>query len=317
MSPPMPWIRRRPSVTGTTPPSGATERQSGDCRHRDLQRSDGFVHDHRSHLRTAGCGQQPGCVHRDRQRYDRDPDADQSLAAATTYTATVKGGQTDPRVKDLSGNALAASATWSFTTASQPCTGTPCTAWSSTTVPAIPSANDPSAVELGVKFRSDLAGYITGIRFYKGTGNTGTHVGNLWSVGGTKLATATFTNETGTGWQQVAFPTPVPIAANTVYVASYHAPNGGYAADGGYFANSGVDNPPFICCRMELAAATGVYAYGPGGFPTQTWNSTNYWVDVVLDHECGSRHHGADDNRDVASSRRDGGQPGKSGDGDV
>ena len=210
------------------------------------------------------------------------------LAAATTYTATVKGGQTDPRVKDLSGNALAASAIWSFTTTtSQPCAGTPCTAWSSSTVPAILSENDPNAVEVGVKFRSDVAGYITGIRFYKGIGNTGTHVGNLWSANGTNLATATFTNETGTGWQQVAFPTPVPIAANTVYVASYHAPNGRYAADGGYFANSGVDSPPIHLLQNGVSGGNGVYAYGPGGFPTQTWNSTNYWVDVMFTTSAG------------------------------
>ena len=44
-------------------------------------------------------------------------------------------------------------------------------------VPANPSANDASSVELGVKFRSDVGGSITGIRFYKGTANTGTHVG--------------------------------------------------------------------------------------------------------------------------------------------
>jgi hypothetical protein len=39
------------------------------------------------------------------------------LAASTVYTATVRGGTTDPRVKDAAGNALAASVTWSFTTA--------------------------------------------------------------------------------------------------------------------------------------------------------------------------------------------------------
>ena len=33
-----------------------------------------------------------------------DPTA--GLAYSTTYTATVRGGATDPRVKDLSGNAL-------------------------------------------------------------------------------------------------------------------------------------------------------------------------------------------------------------------
>src|SRR5205814_2191103 len=38
------------------------------------------------------------------------------LAASTTYTVTIKGGTTDPRVKDVAGNALAANRTWSFTT---------------------------------------------------------------------------------------------------------------------------------------------------------------------------------------------------------
>ena len=50
-----------------------------------------------------------------------------------------------------------------------------------------------------MKFRSDVAGFVTGIRFYKYALNTGTHVGNLWSSTGTRLATATFTGETRVG----------------------------------------------------------------------------------------------------------------------
>ena len=101
-----------------------------------------------------------------------------------------------------------------------------------------------SAVELGVKFRSDVAGTITGIRFYKASTNTGTHVGNLWSSTGTLLATATFANETASGWQQVNFSTPVAITANTVYVASYHTNVGHYSDNLNYFASQGVDSPP-------------------------------------------------------------------------
>ena len=44
-----------------------------------------------------------------------------------------------------------------------------------------------------MKFRADQDGFVTGIRFYKGTGNTGTHTGSLWSSDGTRLATVTFT----------------------------------------------------------------------------------------------------------------------------
>ena len=39
------------------------------------------------------------------------------LTPNTVYTATIRGGTTDPRVKDAAGNALAANLVWSFTTA--------------------------------------------------------------------------------------------------------------------------------------------------------------------------------------------------------
>ena len=39
----------------------------------------------------------------------------------------------------------------------------------------------------------------------------------------------TFTGETATGWQQATFGAPVPVTANTTYVASYYAPVGRYA----------------------------------------------------------------------------------------
>jgi hypothetical protein len=136
---------------------------------------------------------------------------------------------------------------------------------------------------VGVKFRSDVAGQIKGIRFYKGAGNTGTHVGTLWSSTGTKLASATFVNETATGWQQVLFTTPVTITANTVYVASYLAPVGRYAADAQYFATAGVDNGPLHALRNGVSGGNGIYRYGNNtAFPNSTTQSTNYWVDVVF-----------------------------------
>ena len=60
--------------------------------------------------------------------------------------------------------------------------------FSSSDVPANPSSGDTGAVELGMKFQSDVAGFVTGVRFYKGAANTGTHTGNLWSADGTRLA---------------------------------------------------------------------------------------------------------------------------------
>jgi hypothetical protein len=157
------------------------------------------------------------------------------------------------------------------------------TIWSGATTPVVASASDSSPVEVGVKFTSDVAGTITGLRFYKGASNTGTHVGHLWTSTGTLLATATFSGETATGWQQVSFATPVAISANTTYVASYYAPSGGYAADGGYFASAGVDTAPLHALSNAAGGGDGVYLYGVnGGFPTSSYNATNYWVDVVF-----------------------------------
>jgi hypothetical protein len=157
------------------------------------------------------------------------------------------------------------------------------TIWPSTAVPGTADSGPDSAVELGVKFKSDIAGKITGIRFYKATANTGTHVGNLWSSAGTKLATATFTNESASGWQQVNLTTPVAITSNTVYVVSYHVTVGHYSEDDNYFASKGVDNPPLHALTNGVSGGNGVYSYGTSSiFPNSTYLTANYWVDVVF-----------------------------------
>ncbi len=99
----------------------------------------------------------------------------------------------------------------------------PCTIWPSTATPGTPDVNQSLPVELGVRFTSNSSGFITGVRFFKGVNNTGTHVGNLWSSSGTLLARATFTGESGSGWQQVEL-LSAPVAHHRptpVYVASY------------------------------------------------------------------------------------------------
>jgi hypothetical protein len=155
--------------------------------------------------------------------------------------------------------------------------------WSNSDLPAIIDVGPDSPVELGFKFRSDVSGYITGIRFYKSAANTGTHVANLWSSTGRRLATATFTNETASGWQQVNFSKPVAISANTVYVASYHTNTGHYSGTLNYFAGKGMDNGPLHALADGVSGYNGVYAYGSGSnFPNRSWKSGNYWVDVVF-----------------------------------
>jgi hypothetical protein len=146
-------------------------------------------------------------------------------------------------------------------------------------VPTNPSVNDSSALELGVRFTAWDDGYVTGVRFYKGTGNTGTHTGSLWTNTGIRLATGTFAGETSAGWQKLTFPSPVQITAGTSYVASYTAPNGHYAADSLAFSAADFDSAPLHANRSTTVAGNGLYAYG-SGFPTQSFSDTNYYVDV-------------------------------------
>ena len=191
--------------------------------------------------------------------------------ASGTFSFTVQ-------VSDV--NSRTATKTLSITISS---TSTVMSIWSNTTMPTRVDDGPDSAVELGVKFKSDVDGTITGIRFYKGTANIGAHVGNLWSSTGLLLRTATFTNETASGWQQVLFAAPVAIASNTVYVASYHANNGHYSVDDYYFQGEGVDNSPLHALADGVSGGNGVYAYGASSaFPSQTYNAANYWVDVVF-----------------------------------
>ncbi|MGN9906617.1 DUF4082 domain-containing protein [Phytohabitans sp. LJ34] len=228
-------------------------------------------------LRDPGGVTVPGAVTYDgaTRRATFTPSA--ALAASTTYTAGVSGAA------DPSGNVMAP-LSWTFTTAATPPpSGCPCSIWSASATPGTLSDPDTDPVELGVKFRSTVGGQVTGVRFYKGSGNTGTHVGHLWTSSGTLLATVTFTGETASGWQQATFATPVSISANTTYVVSYYAPNGRYSADNNYFGGSGVTNGPLQALQNGVDGGNGVYRYGSGGgFPTNTWESSNYWVDLVF-----------------------------------
>ena len=156
------------------------------------------------------------------------------------------------------------------------------TMWSDLPGPDTFLSDDVNPVELGMKFRSDVGGYVTGVRFYKGPKNTGTHMGNLWANDGTRLASVTFMNESPSGWQQALFASPVRIAPNTTYVISYYAPDGGYAAGPNFFATS-LDTPPLHALADGVDGPNGVFVYATGGgFPNETFKATNYWVDVVF-----------------------------------
>jgi hypothetical protein len=204
-----------------------------------------------------------------------------ALTASTTYTVTITGGASG--VKDLAGNALASNYSWSFTTApGGGVGGTTYTVFQTTDIPDFLRANDGSGIVLGMRFRSTQDGFINGIRYYKGAGTTGTHIGTLWSNTGTLLTQVTFTNETASGWQEALLSSPFAITAGVTYVVTYFSPSGDYSATKPYFTQNKV-NGPLIGLQDGLDGLNGLYRYSAtNAFPSGSFQSSNYWVDVVF-----------------------------------
>lgn len=146
--------------------------------------------------------------------------------------------------------------------------------WSGTAVPAVPSASDTAAVEVGTRFKTDVNGYVTGIRFYKGRTNTGVHTAQLWDASGASIGKATFSGETASGWQSVSFAAPIRVYAGRTYTASYYARAGRYAITKFGFST------PLRSGPLTTQVGAGVYRYGASGFPSGTYEQSNYWVDV-------------------------------------
>ena len=157
------------------------------------------------------------------------------------------------------------------------------TIWAANATPPEGPAFDPNPVELGVKFKADVAGKIVALRFYRHPANAGPHTLSLWSATGTLLGRATTAVETSSGWQQANLSTPVSIAPGQVYVASYFVASKNYAFSQNYFATKGVDNGPLHALKNGVSGGNGVYTYGASPrFPKSTYSATNYWVDVVF-----------------------------------
>ncbi len=147
--------------------------------------------------------------------------------------------------------------------------------WADTTKPAQAPATEGTAVELGVKFRSNSDGYVTALRYYRMSGEPAATRATLWSSSGSVIARTSYSSPTSSGWQTVALATPVAVKANTDYVASYTAPGGKYAADQGTLSST----KPVV--NKNLTATAGLYDYGLG-FPTRSYASSNYYADVMF-----------------------------------
>lgn len=138
---------------------------------------------------------------------------------------------------------------------------------------------DTRAVEIGMRFRSNVAGTVQALRFYRGTGNANGYTARLWSSTGTLLAQVAVRDGRIPGWQEAPLPTPVALSANTLYVVSYHTSNGLFARDVSGLAST-VTSGNLTAPSSASVGGNGVFAYGVGGFPASSYKDANYWVDV-------------------------------------
>lgn len=151
------------------------------------------------------------------------------------------------------------------------------TLWGGANPTAYISEDEGRPLTLGTRFTADVSGFALGIRFWKDAGADGSHDGALWSGDGRQLATVTFDDESESGWQTASFAKPVRLEQGEEYVVAYHVPDGEYAATVAFFGSSRSEE------LSVREGSSGVYAYGDTTrFPTQTWRSSQYWVDVTF-----------------------------------
>ena len=153
----------------------------------------------------------------------------------------------------------------------------------------LPKSNEDSPVELGLKFKSSVAGLVKGVRFFSPNNPSGIYTGNLWTRGGNLLSSATFTNVKASEWQEVLFATPVRIEADSIYIVSYHSAGGRYSSSAGSLTTA-FTNGTLTALGNNGIEGNGLYRYGASGFPTNSNNGTNYWVDLLFSTDSAYTH---------------------------
>jgi methionine-rich copper-binding protein CopC len=189
-----------------------------------------------------------------------------ALAENTAYVLNVTGAATSDGVVQVQA--------YSETFTTSGVASCPCSLLETTLSPQLPNLSNGSAITLGLKFTPTVAGFITGLRYWRAASNTGVHTGKLYAADGTVLASVTFVDG-AEGWQQAMLSSPVAVTVGTRYFATYYSPVGTYSATTNAFVTP-LSNPP-----LASVDSGGVFASGDA-FPNQSFGAPNYFVDVVF-----------------------------------
>jgi hypothetical protein len=197
-----------------------------------------------------------------------------ALTIGTTYTARLTTG-----IRSTTGAPLAANVTWTFTTAECPCSLMSSLTPQLTNLPVADGRTGPGpyTYEMGTKISVDSTANLIALKYYRSPGETGTHIGRVWSSTGTQLAQVTFQNETASGWQRQGLASAITLQPGQTYVVSIGL-NSRYVVTQLGLQQQLSSGP----LRSVADGANGVYNAAAGNFPTSSYATSNYFVDGVV-----------------------------------
>lgn len=151
-----------------------------------------------------------------------------------------------------------------------------------TGTPASVPHQEDNPLELGIRFQSNVAGFVKGVRFFSDddVDPAAVYTGALRMADGTLMASAVFSGPiTSDTWTQVLFSVPVEIAANTEYIVTYHSTRFNHSEQAGGAA-APITNGP-----LSTPASGAVFRYENTFDPTGAGfaaSNNNYWADVLF-----------------------------------
>ena len=191
--------------------------------------------------------------------------------SATTYTASVLAAT------DLAGNPMAPRRPGRSRPSTRRCRRSSATRCRRRRRPTIRRSS-----KLGMKFQVTQNAQVEGIRYYRGPGNDGTHVGHLWDSGGrtARRGRPSAASPPAAGSTHRCPQPLVLVPAPSTWCRTSRQPAGTPCS--GATSTPGRSRPARSSAwRTSPGTATASTAYG-GGFPTGTYGGGNYWVDVVV-----------------------------------
>ena len=163
--------------------------------------------------------------------------------------------------------------------------GCPCTIWDNSATPASRrQQRRPVPIDYGVKFRSDVDGVVTGFRFYKSPGDTGTHIGPPVGRQRQPARERDVHRRDRVGMAAGRrSASPVAITADTTYIGSIFSSAGFYPVDSRRTSRARASTIR-RCTRSQTGSTDRTPSTTRAATRSRPAASTpsNYWADVVF-----------------------------------